>query len=328
MQKSKSQLKPLKISEHIDNLPVGAVIGLDVMVVSGFDPEEYSSVLSSTCILSKWVRAEPLVWQTAEHILEKLDRMFAHTVYPLVIVSDNASVFKSKLMKRYCVRHNIRQCFIPPHASSYAGWYERTHKGLLAGLRTMAANKPNCHWSEHLPRSCFLLNTRPYSLDDPTGLCPAHLVFTNSRVSSQDIPADDITPLLETAGLSHLITPSTDELLEYGRKAMERRVKALRTYEHLFNAKREQVRERLLRRHRDSTGNCPVGSFVRVYRPVACKTTPRWSELREVIGAPSAGTRLVKRPDSSPSIEWIANLLPGECSDGIGENENITETRK
>jgi hypothetical protein len=301
--------------EDIEQVPVGSIVGIDVMTIEPVRDDRASCVITCTCLLSKWVRAKPMRTQTASEVVDALETMFRETIFPLVIVSDNAPVFHSKAVRRFAIRHGARLCYLPPYASPYAGWIERSHQTILTGLRVLNAARPTTPWEDNLPEACHLGNSRPY--ETGSRLCPLSLVYGNSQAPDAEDPAD-VTGLLEAARMLHL-APSEErsELLnDYRKRAEARRVRQLKSYEYLFNKRRREIHERLRDRERDRTGDFPPGSYVRVFRPVTSKVKLRWSEPRMVLGAPSAATRTVERPDGSESLEWVANLMAcsPECS--------------
>ena len=302
-----------------EEIPVAAIVGIDVCHVDGFEENKYSCFLAVTCIMTKWIRAIGLVNQTADHVAAQLGRLLHNTIIPTIIVSDNAQVFKSHTFRRFCIRHNIRQVFQPPYSSAYNGWFERSNESILSALRVLVAQSPSKHWAESIETACYMVNRRPYDLTDPTGLCPLHLVFAGARFQEEVLDPDEVEALAARAGVCHLLEPHSAEYVSYAQKVRAKYLRTLRNFEHIYASKRNEVRSRLAKKLKDSSDKFEIGTWVRVWRPTANKVGVRWSPPRLVVAKPSSSTRVVQREDGSTSIEWIANLARasagGECSE-------------
>lgn len=299
--------------KDLEKIPVAAIVGIDVAVVQALEEGEPSCFITAVCALTKWVRTEPLERQSAEEIVAGLRRIFNRTLYPLVLVMDNATPFRSKLMKKFAVANGIRLCYSPAYASAYCGWIERAHQSILTGLRVLQQHDPSKHWSELLPEAEHLTNSRP--LTEDSELSPLHLVFSASTITDPERPAPDIEQLVESAGVAHLMAPASEDFAAYRSRVTARRLRVLKAYESVFNRRRNNIRRRLLRKIRDGTESFPIGSLVHVFRPVACKTRSQWSEPRKVIGVESPSIRVVERSDGRTSREYLANLRSArECS--------------
>jgi hypothetical protein len=301
----------LKI-EDIEQIPLGSIIGIDVMVVEGIVEGFPSCILTATCMLSKWIRAEAMETQTSEDIVTALTKMCYNSFFPLVIVMDNAPAFRSKNMKRFAVRHGIRLCHLPPHASAYGGWIERSHQSVLNGLRTLVITDPTKRWNEHLSQACYLANSRPY--DKESLMSPITLIYSAREPDPEEMPAQT-DELLQQAQMLHLSTPISDTMKKYEDKQKAKRSRQLKQYEHLFNKKRDGVRRKLHARLTDQTHALEVDTLVRVFRPVASKVKARWSEPRRIVDAPSGATRVVEQTNGNRSLEWVANLIPVHVAD-------------
>ena len=309
--------------KDLDSIPIGAIVGIDVVVIEAVQEEVPSAVITITCLVSKWIRAVPIRNQLSGEIIQALESVFNSSIWPTVLVMDNAPQFRSKLFARFCVRHDIRRCHPPAYASPYNGWIERSHKGILAGLRALVVGDSTIHWTHHLPEACYLLNSRPYEDDDPTGLSPIHLIYSGQQLLRDDLSKMISEELLEKAGIAHMAVVDRDELRAYAEKASGKHKRFMQRYEAIHNAKRLQIRERLRRNLTDKSHSCPVGSWVRVFRPLRTKVSIKWSEPRKVVEAPTPSTRVVERGDGNRSLEWIANLMATDAPDGSSPAGNV-----
>jgi hypothetical protein len=303
--------------ENVEAIPVGAIIGIDIATIESPSIDNASCILTLTCLLTKWIRSTTLITQNAEEVVEALERVCYKTIFPFVLVMDNASIFHSKKMRRCVIRHNMRTCFLPPHASPYAGWIERSHQSILNALRVLVRTNPGKAWDELLPEATYLVNTKPYDGAD-SDICPLDLVYANSKVQRELTQDEPDEKLLEVANLLHLYKPSSSSMDEYSNKQLHRKKKLLKQYEYLFNKNRREIKKRLNGRYRDKTDACLPGASVRVYRPQLSKVKARWSSPCIVLHAPTDSTRIIKKPDGTESLEWVGNLseipLPPECS--------------
>jgi hypothetical protein len=213
----------------------------------------------------------------------------------------------------------------PSYASAYNGWFERSHESILSQLRLLRADHPSLEWTVLIPSALHIINSRPYLLSQeilPTDshdcLTPLHLVFANSKFNSgfftqTSESGEDNSLMLRECGIEHLLRtlPSIMALIADDLKL--RREAALESYLKIFENKRKAIRKRLeqnLPAPVLSTDYLPVGSWVRVYRPGTSKVDSNYSLPREVVGAPSAATRLVQSSLGGPAtLEYIGNLL-------------------
>ena len=62
--------------EDIEQVPVGSIVGIDVMTIEPVRDDRASCVITCTCLLSKWVRAKPMRTQTASEVVDALETMF------------------------------------------------------------------------------------------------------------------------------------------------------------------------------------------------------------------------------------------------------------
>ncbi len=304
--------------KSLDTFGVGGIVGIDICEmdrVTMDDSKSKCGFMTTTCAVSKWIRASPVSDLTAAEACQVLKVQFEATLFPRVIISDGGSCFKARLFAEFCREHGILHLMSPHYSSPYNGWYERPHQSLLSQIRLLVVDHPNLAWPELLSTAVYLTNTRPYHLSDEAGLCPLHLVYGNSKVWS-DIweveGADDaVREEIKNLGLSHLLRDLPAKYEKVGEELRHKRSSHIQKYLAIFEQKREQIRKRLLENiETNEDRNFPIGSWVRVYRPPSSKVALAYSEPRKIIEMPSQATRIVQKIDGKTQLEYIANLHP------------------
>ena len=294
--------------EDIENIPMLSIVGIDIAVIDSIEIGQPSCILTATCLLSKWIRAEALETQCADDVVSALEKMFFRSVFPKVLVTDNAPSFKGKKLRRFSIKHGIHLCHLPPYASAYGGWIERSHQVVLAGLRTLVNTDASRSWGEHLQEACHLGNMRDYDPESGDGLSPMTVVFYGCEPADPELPDEEQEKLLEKAKLLHLSSTNGSPLTEYRERMRKKRSRQLKQFEYLFNKRRSDAHQRMQGIAKDRSDDFPVGSTVRVYRPTLSKVRNRWSEPRRVTQKPTDATRIVTRADGTTTLEWVANL--------------------
>jgi len=291
---------------------IAGVVGVDIC--QGVDTGTH--LLTVVCAVSKWIRAAPIAAQTATEVIDKLRTIFETTVFPRVIVSDGGPCFKSVEFGIFCKLHGISQLMGPSHASTYNGWFERSHQTILSQLRLLRADEPLVPWETLLPTSLHLINSRPYDLSDGRGLSPIKIVYSSSKIQSgilHDAGDSEIIDELKESGLDHLLKTLPPNLQELVESMAEKRHAALEGYLEIFAKNRVRIQERL-REEMDDQASAedyiPVGSWVRVYKPASGKLTSNFSLPQEVVGKPSEATRHLKAIDGKVQLEYLGNLVP------------------
>ena len=298
---------------NIEDLGIASIVGVDIMTVEAKRESTYSCCLVVTCAVSKWIRAVPLVTELASEVTDQLDRLFANTRYPRVIISDGGGCFRSRKYLMFSALHSIACCRIPPHSSPYGGWYERSHKSVQMALRVLIAASSNKRWEELLPKAVHICNTHPYDITDETGLCPLDLVYNDHmQHKGRNFDSEEI---LKLANVVHLQVPIRNELAQHSTEMTKRQKGLLRKYDDIWRRLRNDTRARLLKAGRVQTGrDLEVGRWVRVFRPTPNKVAIQWSEPRLISAQPSAATRMVQRADGRESLEHVINLQPTQCT--------------
>ena len=294
--------------KSINTLGVAGIVGIDVCEMK--ETTNQIGFVTTTCAVSKWVRAQPVSNLSSAEICLVLRAQFEATIFPRVIVSDGGSCFKARMFSEFCREHGILHLMAPHYSSAYNGWFERSHESLLQQLRLLVVDHPELSWVELLSTAVYLVNTRPYDLSDESGLCPLHLVFGNSNWKAERIDGEIIAEV-KRLGIDHLIREVPEKYQRIGEEWRARRQSAIQKYLAIFEVKRDRIRTRLKDKvGEDLSREFPVGAWVRVYRPPSSKVTVAFSEPRKIVEITSEATRLVEKADGKRNIEYIANLNP------------------
>jgi hypothetical protein len=291
---------------------IAGVVGIDIC--QGVEGE--SHLITITCAVSKWIRSAPLKGQTANEVIAQLQTIFESSVFPRVIITDGGSCFKAIEMGVFCKLHGIIQLMTPSHASSYNGWFERSHQTVLMQLRLLRSDEPLLPWEQLLTTALHLVNSRPYDLSDEMKLCPLNLVYANSQLKSgiiHDPINESSLSILRDSGLDHLLKSCPDRVQDIVSELSERRLAALEDYLKFFEQRRSAIQDRLQKDTSEEVLNedyLPVGSWVRVFKPSSGKITSNFSIPQQVVGRPSAGTRHVQSVDGKVQLVYVGNLVP------------------
>ncbi|XP_054279059.1 uncharacterized protein K02A2.6-like [Macrosteles quadrilineatus] len=137
---------------------------------------------------SKWpeiypIKSVPTTASTLHHLRE----IFSHHGLPEILVSDNATIFKSAEFQAFCKRQGIRQRFIAPGNPSTNVQAERFCQTLKTKLRCMQFEQGTLH--EKLCALLFRYRATPLS----TGASPAQLMFGRNLRTKLDLlrPSED-----------------------------------------------------------------------------------------------------------------------------------------
>ena len=132
----------------------------------------YKYLLTSICLASKYPDAIPLKRVDVETVAEGLCEIFSRTGIPTEILTDQGSVFTSKLTKQLCSILNIKHVKSSPYHPESNGCLERWHSTLKGTLRKYP-NKTN-DWDRLIKYILFACRAAPHA---NTGYSPFELVF-------------------------------------------------------------------------------------------------------------------------------------------------------
>lgn len=174
------------IETQINECVVTDLIGPLPRTSSGF---EYIIVIS--CEFTRWTEFYPMRTATTKNIIAKLHDYFCRLGFARKLKSDNASVYKSKMLSEYCDRFEIQQVFINSYKAR-ENCAERRIRDLKIKLKTYAANNHKT-WDKYLVEIGFALRT---SVCQSTNFTPAMLML-NRELQHPLLPRRD-TPIKST----------------------------------------------------------------------------------------------------------------------------------
>ena len=132
----------------------------------------YKYLLTSICLASKYSEAIPLKRVDVESVAEGLCEIFSRTGIPPQILTDQGSVFTSKLMKQLCHILDIKHIKSSPYHPESNGCLEHWHATLKAVLRKYPERHKD--WDRLIKYVLFACRAAPHA---NTGYSPFELVF-------------------------------------------------------------------------------------------------------------------------------------------------------
>lgn len=170
--------------------------------------------------LSKFVFAIPLVNQTSKEIAEALmNNVFLVVGFPEILVSDNATVFNSDLLRQFCKLLKVKKINVSIyHAQS--NQVERLHKDVGNYFRAFIA-KQDLEWDKLIPFATFCHNTQK----NYTGFSPFEIVFARKA----ELPTNDNRIYTYDDYVSQLkfLLGKTSEIVRNQNKMMKEKNKVL-----------------------------------------------------------------------------------------------------
>ena len=142
----------------------------------------YKYLLTSICLASKYPDAIPLKRVDVESVAEGLCEIFSRTGIPSQILTDQGSVFTSKLTKQLCSILGIKHVKSSPYHPESNGCLERWHATLKGALRKYP-NKDS-DWDRLIKYILFACRAAPHT---NTGYSPFELVFGRQLRGPLDI---------------------------------------------------------------------------------------------------------------------------------------------
>lgn len=137
------------------------------VAIDHFDIPGKLKLLVLTDYTSRYVSARVVKDETAETTIQHLEEIFGIWYYPKRLRSDNAKVFESQLIKKYCTDHNILPVFTPPLNPQSNGEVEKQNESILKTLRI--AHLENKSLAGALKAYLRDYNATPHSV---TGMAP------------------------------------------------------------------------------------------------------------------------------------------------------------
>ncbi len=135
---------------------------------------------------TKFVELHPLRDATAAQLCSVMEKeIFCRYTTPKIIVTDNATNFRSGLLSTLCKRWGIHHSFSSPYHPQ-TNQAERVNRVVKTMIRMYLDDKPQTKWPELLPAFQLAINT---STNDSTGFAPVKLLLNTDPI----LPFDNFT---------------------------------------------------------------------------------------------------------------------------------------
>ena len=133
-------------------------------------------------VFSKWIEALPLSTTTGTKVARELQSVFARFGHPIQVHTDNATYFRSAVLKEALQRANIRLTFTPTY-NPQSNSVERAHRDLNAMLRVLC-HQNAADWEEVLPAALLALRS---AVHESTGVTPFACVYGREPATPLDV---------------------------------------------------------------------------------------------------------------------------------------------
>ena len=113
---------------------------------------------------TNWVVAESAHSADVKTVADFIYRKIAlHFGKPVEIISDRGAQFRADLVREYCRRNNIQQCFTSAYHPRSNGKTDRTN-GVIGKALTKYAFKHKHRWDEYLDTTVWATRVRQHSV--------------------------------------------------------------------------------------------------------------------------------------------------------------------
>ena len=164
---AKAPLQPLPcVSEPFEKV-ASDLVGPLPRTCSGF-----KYILTMMCLFTKYPEAIPLKRVDTETVLDAMIEIFSRHGLPKTILTDQGSVFMSKLTSQLWETLGVHKVRISPYHPQSDGALERWHACLKGMLKRSDANLR--YWDRHLKYLLFAYRNTPHCV---TGFSPFTLLF-------------------------------------------------------------------------------------------------------------------------------------------------------
>ena len=178
------------------------------------DDEGFRYILLIGCVFSKFVNAVPLKTQTADDIVDAVNREWIHFHgAPRYVLSDKGSNFDGTVFNDVCKSLQIEKRRTSGYHAEGNGFAERSIRNVREVLRTALLDKglPHKLWRQILSSTIFALNT---SKSKAINCTPYEVVFGRKPVLPIDIMFDSVVPGTSSASPSEYLSDLKVQLLE------------------------------------------------------------------------------------------------------------------
>ena len=275
---ARAPLQPLPCVGEPFHLVAFDLVGPIPKSVSG-----YRYILTMMDMFSKYPEAIPLKRVDNEAVLEGMLEIFSRHGIPGTILTDQGSVFMSRLTKAVCQSLGIEQIRTSPYHPQSDGALERWHACLKGMLKRSEADLK--YWDRHLRYLLFAYRDTPHCV---TGFSPFSLLFGREvkgplgLVHSSWLDGD-----CEAAGTGEWLIALKQQMAEMSKVVSE--------WEKLAKCKMKQVFDRTAK-----SKSFEVGDLVLVRKPgLKKKLGDSWDGPYEILEKISPLNYKIKPPGGS-----------------------------
>lgn len=139
-------------------------LAIDLIEALKVSPEGFSHILTAQDNFSKYIWAVPLRSKSAEEVAKALaEEIILKFGIPEVILSDQGTLFDSKLFKALCKFFQIKKIRTSSHHPQSNGGLERCHRSMKEYFRHFIDEKQS-NWASLVTPCCFAYNTTRHSV--------------------------------------------------------------------------------------------------------------------------------------------------------------------
>ena len=130
---------------------------------------------------TRFVWAKATKTNTAHAIISSLDLIFKSVGLPIRLLTDNATNYRSKKLKRFLTRLRVKRSFTTSYHPQTNGTNEKVNDTLVKGLRLEMVTHPTHKWSTLVQKVVDNYNNTIHST---TGFTPAYLMMGKDRIGT------------------------------------------------------------------------------------------------------------------------------------------------
>ena len=285
---ARAPLQPLPCVGEPFHLVAFDLVGPIPKSVSG-----YRYVLTMMDMFTKYPEAIPLKRVDNEAVLEAMLEVFSRHGIPGTILTDQGSVFMSRLTKQVCQTLGIEQIRTSPYHPQSDGALERWHASLKGMLKRSEADLR--YWDRHLRYLLFAYRDTPHCV---TGFSPFSLLFGREVKGPLGLVHSSwLDGECEVAGTGEWLVALKQQMAEMSKVVSER--------EKLAKAKMKQNYDRTAK-----SKSFEVGELVLVRKPgLKQKLGDSWDGPYEIVEKVSPLNYKIKVSGSKRSKVLHVNML-------------------
>ena len=177
-----NHLQPIDANKPFDHIQIDLVTDLPT------SPFEFSHVLDTTDVASKFTILRPLKSKSATEVATQLMDIFSTFGPPKILQSDQGREFDNSLLENICSNFGIDKRLSAAYSPRTNGLVERTNQTWVRILKKLAAFCQSL-WPSFLPATQLFLNTR---ITRPIGVSPFEAMFLRKHNQFKDFSQETL----------------------------------------------------------------------------------------------------------------------------------------